>query len=386
MKKVLVITSVASMIDQFLLPNVRLLQDMGYEVHIACNFEKGSTCSNERILVLKKKLDELNIAYRQIDFARDITKVSDNLLAYKQVKRLIDDNKYEFIHCHSPIGGLLTRLACRKARKNGVKVFYTAHGFHFYKGAPLKNWLIYYPVEKLCARYTDVLITINQEDYALANKKMKAKRVEHVPGVGIDLNYYKTKTNNESTFSKSTAEKIIVLSVGELSKRKNHRIVLEALAKIDHKNIKYYICGKGSLEDELKTIINQLELTEHVELLGFRTDVVELYKKADLFVFPSIQEGLPVALMEAMVCKVPVICSEIRGNVDLIENKNYLFNPSDVDGLVALLSNILENKNKADIKNSMRAEIENNFKKLEYYSIQEVETKMRQIYGIHTET
>ena len=382
MKKVLVITSVASMVDQFLLPSVRLLQDMEYEVHVACNFEKGNTCSNERIVELKKKLDEWNITYCQIDFARDVIKVSDNLLAYKQVKKIIAENKYELIHCHSPIGGLITRIACRKVRKNGVRVFYTAHGFHFYKGAPLKNWLLYYPAELICSRYTDVLITINREDYALVKKKMMAKRVEYVPGVGIDLEKFGKITVDKAAKRKELGvpeDAVLLLSVGELNENKNHETVIRAIANL---NVYYIIAGKGELQEHLQSVIDNLKISDKVKLIGFRKDVGELYEAADAFVFPSFREGLSVALMEAIACKVPVICSGIRGNVDLVENIDHLFNPFDTDNLTTLLSNFLKNKSKADIKNSMRSEIENNFKKLENYSIQEVESKMRQIYEI----
>ena len=184
MKAVLVITSVASMVDQFLFPTLELFQNMEYEVHVACNFDKGNTCSDERVLELKSKLRDRNILYHQIDFAREVSKVSENIRAYKEVYKLVSDHKYDLIHCHSPIGGLITRLACRKIRKHGTPVIYTAHGFHFFKGAPIQNWILYYPVEKLCSRWTDVLIAINQEDFSFAKRKMKSKKIEYIPGIG----------------------------------------------------------------------------------------------------------------------------------------------------------------------------------------------------------
>ena len=173
MKKVLMLASVASMIDQFNMPNIQLLQELGYEVHVACNFEKGSTCTQERIQNLKQRLEHMGVEYFQIDFSRNVLRVNEIWKAYRQVERLLEKEKYSFIHCHSPIGGAVGRIA---AHKTHTKVIYTAHGFHFYKGAPLHNWLIYYPIEKWLSRYTDVLITINKEDYQRAKKKFHAKK------------------------------------------------------------------------------------------------------------------------------------------------------------------------------------------------------------------
>ena len=182
-EKVLILASVASMIDQFNIPNIKLLQNIGYEVHVACNFEKGSSCSFEKIEILKELLKKLNVKCYQINFERNILKIGNNLKAYKEVKNILTENKYKFLHCHSPIGGVIGRIAGYKTQ---TKVIYTAHGFHFFKGAPLINWLLYYPIEKYLSKYTDILITINQEDYKRA-RTFSAKKVEYIPGVGIDI-------------------------------------------------------------------------------------------------------------------------------------------------------------------------------------------------------
>lgn len=332
MKKALVITSVASMVDQFLMPSIKLLQEMGYDVRVACNFINGNTCSDEKIAQLKEKLSECGARFVQIDFSRNVMKIKENALAYKQIKKLLSRDAYDIIHCHSPIGGLLTRMAARKARKKGTRVFYTAHGFHFYKGAPLKNWLLYYPVEKICAHFTDVLITINQEDYALAQKKMRAKQVEYVPGVGIELTKFGQAAVDKNAKRKELnipEEATLLLSVGELNENKNHETVIRAIKDLD---VYYIIAGKGDLQEHLQSVINDLELTDRVKLLGFRGDVFELCHAADIFVFPSFREGLSVSVMEAMACGLPVVCSQIRGNIDLIdENGGKLFNPHSVE-------------------------------------------------------
>ncbi len=183
-KAVLMIASVASMIDQFNMPNIRLLQEMGYEVHVACNFKEGNTCDAKRIRKLKETLASMQVVWHQWDCPRDVSSVKKCWNAYCQLRRLFRNNTFAWMHCHSPIGGALARIAARKGK---IRVIYTAHGFHFYRGAPLRNWMFYYPVEKLLAGWTDVLITINREDYQFAGRRLKAGAVCHIPGVGIDV-------------------------------------------------------------------------------------------------------------------------------------------------------------------------------------------------------
>ena len=255
-----------------------------------------------------------------------------NVKAIKQIKQLVKEQQYDLVHCHTPIAAMCTRLACRKARKKGTRVFYTAHGFHFYTGAPLKNWLMYYPVEKLCARWTDVLITINEEDYARAQKKMKAKRVEYVPGVGIDLNKFAQNAADKSEKRKELGipeDATLLLSVGELNENKNHETVIRAIADLD---VYYVIAGRGGLQEHLQAVIDEMGMTHRVKLLGFRTDVAELYCAADAYILPSHREGLNVSIMEAMASGLPVLCSRIRGNTDLISSEGgMLFDSHRVD-------------------------------------------------------
>ena len=373
MKKALVITSVASMVDQFLIPHIKLLREMSYEVHVACNFEQGNTCNKEQIAKLKEKLVSIGVTYYQVDFARNVSKIGKNFSAYKQVKKIIYQNKYDIIHCHSPIGGLVTRLAAKNVRKHGTKVFYTAHGFHFYKGAPKKNWLIYYPVEKICSCFTDVLITINQEDYALAQKKMKARRVEYVPGVGIDLEKFSDITVNRAEKRKELGipeNTILLLSVGELNENKNHGTVIRAIADID---VYYIIAGKGGLQEHLQGIIDKFEMTDRVKLLGFRSDVAELYKVADVFVFPSFREGLSVSVMEAMASSLPVVCSRIRGNSDLInEDGGSLFDPYSIEDCRGAIERVL--------KKNLKCMGNVNLEKSKEFSIENVLKQMKKLY------
>ena len=337
MKRGLVLASVASMIDQFNMPNIKLLLELGYKVEVACNFIKGSTCSNEKIAELKRTLADLGVECYQVDFARNVLKVTENLKAYRQTRRLVKEHHYDLIHSHSPIGGLMSRIAARDMRKKGTKVIYTAHGFHFFKGAPLKNWLIFYPIEKFSSRWTDVLVTITHEDYQLAQKKMDAQEVVYVPGVGIDTAKFLPGDDYETIRTAKRKElgigdnDILMLSVGELNKNKNHEVMLRAMAELGDKRIKYVVAGRGALAEYLNGLASNLGIADQVQLLGFRTDVMELFKAADVFVHPSFREGLSVAVMEAMASGLPVICSRIRGNTDLIEEGKggYLFNPAD---------------------------------------------------------
>lgn len=319
MKKMLMLTSVASMIDQFNMSNIEILLKLGYEVHVAANFLDGNTSSKERVDEFKKELKEHGVFYYQIDFVRNINKIASNLKAYMQVKNLMLNNQYEFIHCQSPIGGICGRIA---GKKIGVKVIYTAHGFHFFKGAPIFNWLLYYPAEKWLARFTDVLITINKEDYAIA-QKFKAGKIVYVPGVGIDIEKFKNIEVNIQEKRKSIGineDDFMVISVGELNKNKNHQVIIRAVARLKNQKIKYVLCGQGQLENKLKELAKKLGIENQVKFLGFRKDIPELLHISDLFAFPSFREGLSVALMEAMAVGLPIVCSKIRGNTDLIED------------------------------------------------------------------
>lgn len=352
MKKMLMLASVASMIDQFNMPNIQLLLEMGFEVHVACNFEKGSTCTEEKIAELKNKLTEMNVKYFQVDFNRNVLKIYDDLRAYKQVLKLARHYQYKFIHCHSPIGGVVGRLV---GHKTHTKVIYTAHGFHFYKGAPIQNWVLYYPIEKFLSRYTDILITINKEDYKRAINKFFASRVEYVPGIGVDLKKFRdVRVNkNDKRIELGLKEKDkVLLSVGELNKNKNHEVVIKAIKKIDESEIKYLIVGQGKLKNYLKKLVKELGLEKQVLFLGFRSDVAELYKIADIFVFPSKREGLSVALIEALASGLTCVVSAIRGNVDLIKDDTCIFRTGNIDELTECLKiNLLNGTKKATKKN-----------------------------------
>ena len=305
MKKVLfVATVVKTHIMEFHIPYLKMFKEMGWETAVAArnDYENPADCV----------IPYCDIYYN-IPFERNPLKPG-NLKAYKELKHIIDEGEYDIVHCHTPVGAMLTRLAAKQARRKGTKVFYTAHGFHFYKGAPAINWILYYPVEKWLSRYTDVLITINKEDYERA-KTFKASKVCYVPGVGIDLKKFNEGYVNKEQKRREigvSANDFVLLSVGELIPRKNHEVVIRALSvlkqldKLIH--IEYVICGRGAYEIDLKKLAEELDVADHVHFLGYRNDISEICNCADLFVFMSHQEGLPVALMEAMACGLPAVC------------------------------------------------------------------------------
>ena len=315
MKKALILASVASMIEQFNMGNIKVLQELKYEVHVATNFIDSGTITRERAEELKNKLKDLNVKYYQIDFDRNVLSTK-NIQAYKQVKQLIKENKYNIIHIHSPIGGVCGRLAARKERKNGTKVIYTAHGFHFFKGAPAKNWLIYYPVEKWLSKYTDCLITINEEDYNLAKKKFKAKNVEYVPGIGVDENKFNFEMSREerNELRKSLGineDDFVFIQVGELNNNKNQIMTIEAIKELVKENnkIKLLLVGIGDLKEYYENKIKEYNLEKSVFLLGYRNDVPKLLKISDVLISTSKREGLPVNILEAMFAGLPIIAT-----------------------------------------------------------------------------
>ena len=372
MPKVLyVATVVKTHIMEFHIPYLKMLKELGWETAVAArnDYENPTEC-----------VIPYCDTYYDIPFERNPLKLG-NVKAFRELKRVINEGNYDIIHCHTPVGAMLTRLAASDKRKKGTRVFYTAHGFHFYKGAPIVNWIAYYPVEKYLARKTDVLITINTEDYDRA-KDFKAGKVVYVPGVGIDINRFNKQVGNRDEKRKELNLKnddFVLLSVGELIARKNHAVVLNALAELKCRNklsgIQYMICGNGILDRELKEKATSLGITDHVHFLGHRNDVSEICTVADVFIFMSLQEGLPVALMEAMACGLPVICSNIRGNTDLIENgKNGELVGNNASSIAEAIIKLMKDK-------SLRKNYgEEAISTIKHFDIYTIEQEIRDLY------
>ena len=348
--KILYVATVSNTINAFLIPHIKFLIEKGHQVDIACSINQE----------LKDELKNLDVEVFNIPFSRKPYNLS-NLKAYKSLKKVISENGYDIIHSHTPVASFICRLITRKSQS--IKRIYTAHGFHFYKGAPLLNWLIYYPIEKYLSKYTDVLITINKEDYERASKNMKAKKTVLINGVGIEPNGYTNQVSPRNLRTEYNLDKdnYLIFSIGELNKNKNHKVVIRALSTLKNPKIYYMIAGEGSQRFKLEKMIRKLKLQSNVILLGYVERASELLRDVDLFIMPSKREGLPVSLLEAVSKNVFSVGSNIRGIKDILVDQELLFNPSNHFSTGQFIKNKFEfpNKNKYNAIDIKKYSLEN---------------------------
>lgn len=362
MKRILICSTIIATVKAFLVPHIDMLKQMGYVVDVAGQMD---SCDINGIA------DHVyNIQFERNPFSRQ------NLKAAKQLKSIVRQNQYDIIHFHTPVAGAFGRYTIKELRNQGTRILYTAHGFHFYKGAPLLNWLIYYPVEKYLSKYTHTLITINNEDYERATKKFKKTEVVYVPGVGLDVDKFKNTVIDrvQKRCELGVPENAtVLLSVGELNKNKNHIIGIRAMALCKNENLYYLVCGQGPLKDPLKKEAVKLGVGDRVFFLGSRNDIPEILKASDIFIFPSLREGLPVSLMEAMASGLPCIASNIRGNRDL--SPRYVINKNSVEEYTDIINRITLNIKKA---NKEIADI--NYSKIQNFSLSIIKRDLLNIY------
>ncbi len=370
MKKILLVATVQSHIAQFHQPLMDWLTECGYTVDVAAK-DNLDTKPN---LHLSVSGTIHNIPFERSPFS------SKNLKAYRALKKLIREGSYDVVHCNTPVGGILTRMAANKQRKRGeVTVVYEAHGFHFFRGGSKKNWALWYPIEKWFSRYTDVLITINQMDYALATEKFKAKKVEHIPGVGLDLSRFEVaerETSLREEFGLDEDTKI-VFSVGELNQNKNHQVILRAVAHLNDPKVHYFLAGNGPLKDELSALASELGIENNVHFLGYRRDIPSLLKNADVYAFPSLREGLGMASIEAMATGLPLVTSNRHGINDYSENgkTGFKYAPNDIEGFAEGIRTILSDD---DLRARMGAY---NIEVSKRFTIDASMARMSEIYG-----
>lgn len=250
-----------------------------------------------------------------------------NISAYRTAKKIIDSEKYDIVHCHTPMGGVIGRLASRSIRKGGAKVLYTAHGFHFYKGAPLLNWLLYYTMEKALVNYTDAIITVNSEDYSRLNKMVSKHpcKAYFLNGVGVDTKRFHPSSlelRNANKKANGYNDRVLLFYAAEFIKRKNHKFLIENFYEIHeaHPNAMLLLAGKGPLKGEMEKLVQRLSLDDSVRFLGFRKDIPELLSMIDINLSTSFQEGLPINVVEGIASACPELVSNIRGNVDVVRN------------------------------------------------------------------
>ena len=341
MTKLLFISNISKRVGSFSVASIYSSKACGIDFYYASNW------SASPLETRRADEEKFGIKLEHIDLVRSPFSFK-NYKAYKQLLDIIRNERIDYIHCNTPVGGLLGRLAGSKC---GVrKVIYQAHGFHFYKGAPIINWLIYYPIERILAHFTDALITINREDYERAKKFHLRNQgtVYYVPGVGINTNDYEAgsfdRVRKRQTLSFNDDD-VLVVSAGDLIKRKNYKTAIEAIARTKNDRIHYLICGTGPLRNKLEKYAAKIGVAKRIHFLGYRTDMKEILLASDIYLFTTYQEGLPRSLSEAMACGLPCVASRIRGNEDLIDSDDvgYLFTPNDVQGFSNAIYDLSQN-------------------------------------------
>lgn len=364
MKKFLMVTTIQNTVEAFLVPHIKMLEKNGYEVWIATNVYK-------EIPKDLKKNKWINISFSRNPFSKNSIK------AIKEMRNLIKENNFDMVHFHTPVAAFLGRYAAMKEKQKNI--IYTAHGFHFFKGASLQNWLIYYPMEKLAINWTDKLITINEEDFQRA-KKMSGKntKIYKVDGVGLDLESYKNgdtkKIKTELNISK---DEYVVTMIGELNKNKNQIQLLKAVSLLKEKginNIRILLVGIGNQEIPLKEEAKKNDLK--INFLGFRKDVKDIVAASDIICSMSYREGLPRNIMEGMAQGKPFIVTDIRGNRDIIKNdrNGFIVSVNDYQKTAEKIEGLMSNLE----KNSEIAE--NNFIDVNKFSIEKIIKNMEKIY------
>ncbi len=339
-KKILLVATVQSHIAQFHRPLAEVLHAHGYEVHAAA-----------RNNLAEKNGLQLDFVDKVFDvrFSRS-PKSKDNITAYNQLKTIVDSGNYEVVHCNTPMGGMIARLATRAARKKGTKLFYTAHGFHFYDGAPKKNWMIFYPIEKFFSKMTDILITITHEDYKVASEAFHCK-VAYMHGVGVSGERYKPVTIEEKLslrgkmgYSKNAK---ILLCIGELNDNKNQSMAIRMMHKVVAKYPEaiLLLAGNGPKQKFLEQLIKQEGLERNVKLIGYVTNLQDYQHIIDVQVSCSLREGLPLNIVESMLSGNPVVASLNRGHRELIQDgiNGYIVDPNDYEAMGNRVLNLLDN-------------------------------------------
>ncbi len=343
MGKRILITSTDMMMIQFLVPHVLYLRNQGFDVEVACS-EVGN-----RLDEVREKLGAESV--HQVHLVRSPFKFQ-NLKGYHELKQLLNTEYYDLVWTNEPVMGIMTRLAARETRRKGTKVLYMTHGYHFFKGCQLR-YKIFYPIEKMASRLCDCIVTISNEDFETTKNKFYAKQVEHINGIGFDFDKFSQKRDKIAKRKELSLkdDDIVILSVGELKQHKNHKIIIDALAKLHNLKYVYIICGKGELLNKLEERAERYRIKEQVRFLGYRKDINEILCSADYFAFPSIREGLGLASLEAMASGLPVVASDTRGIRDYVIDgvTGYLCRPNKIDDYIRAFTKLPKISNKEEI-------------------------------------
>lgn len=336
MKKVLFVSNVLSHIYAFHLPYIKWFKERGFEVHVMANSNGQQSEGFDKYYDVKIERSPFSLK---------------NLAAYKAAKKIIDFEKYDVVHCHTPMGSVIGRLASRKIRKQGAKVLYTAHGFHFYKGAPKINWLLYYTMEKLLAPCADCIITINEEDFNNAKEKFESPKtsIEKISGIGVDINRFSPAEDKDALKKANGYEgKFLLTYAAEFIPRKNHRFFVDAAKELVKKcpDVKILFAGKGELAEETKKYAEQSGVAEYIDFLGFCTNMPDILRMSDILISASIEEGFGINIVEGMASGLPAVVSVVRGHKEMVKNEQngYLVDVNNVSEFCAKIEGLYNNK------------------------------------------
>lgn len=379
MKKVLITTALAGFIRSFLKNDIEILKKMGYEVHCAANKNHEGANDIDRFFM------ENNIIFHQIDFSSNKPISKQTIIAYKQLKEVKMKYNFDIVHCHTPISGAITRVLFNNFRKKGTKVIYTTHGFYFHNGSSKKTWLIYKNIEDIMSRMSDMIITINREDFENA-KRMHCNIVKHINGVGVDTTRFincKIERNKYRESIGINKENLMILAIGELSIRKNHQVIIKALGKLNIKNAVFVICGNAMTEEATTEELKKLADENNVKLLllGLRSDIPEIIKCADIGVISSTREGLGLAGIEMLASGTPLVASNVHGIMDYMEDgkTGYVCNPYDSNEFATAISKLAAKQKREKMKHKCINSAKRFDKSISYKQMTEIYKEISQI-------
>lgn len=346
MKKILLVANVAKEhVLKFHVPTIKSLKDQGWHVDVACSGEEDIPYCDH----------QYRMSYRRSPFNFALLK------GIVELRKIIHNGCYDIVYCHTPVGGIAARIAARKERKHGTKVVYMAHGYHFYKGAPFLNWLLYYPVEKLLSGMTDTIVLINQEDYELTKRKFRHCKAYLVPGIGVDLERFKvenkavvrTEYRRQMDIPEDAA---VLIYLAELLPNKNQTFLMRVLKRVMQTDTNVYLvlAGFDHSHGAFERYAEEIGVEDHVRFLGWREDVGNLYSMADICTATSIREGFGLNLVEAMACGIPVVASRNRGHETIIRDgeNGYMIDQTDEKGFA---EHVLRLINDSGLRNQLIA-------------------------------